>query len=100
MTIQTNAATDVVRPGTAAWTELLDRIHAGVEEREREQIAPHEVIEWIKKAGLGRLRIPVEDGGAGLTVPEFFAALIDLAEADSNAAHILRTHYWLSLIHI
>ncbi|KAA1418571.1 acyl-CoA dehydrogenase [Nocardioides humilatus] len=100
MTVQTNIATDVVRPGTRAWIELLDRIHAGVEEREREQIAPHEVIEWIKKAGLGRLRIPVESGGAGLTVPEFFAALIDLAEADSNAAHILRTHYWFVEQHL
>ena len=100
MTVQTNIASDVVRPGTSAWTELLDKIHAGVEEREREQTAPHEVIEWIKKAGLGRLRIPVEDGGAGLTIPEFFAALIDLAEADSNAAHILRTHYWFVEQHL
>lgn len=100
MTVQTQAATDVVRPGTAVWSELLDRIRAGVEEREREQIAPREVIGWIKEAGLGRLRIPVEEGGAGLTVPEFFAALIDLAEADSNAAHILRTHYWFVEQHL
>jgi len=100
MSIQTRPATDVVRPGTTAWTELLERISAGANEREREQVAPHEVIGWIKEAGLGRLRLPVEDGGAGLTLPEFFAALIDLAEADSNAAHILRTHYWFVEQHL
>ncbi len=100
MTVQTRPATDVVRPGTAAFSALLERIHAGVEEREREQIAPREVIGWIKEAGLGRLRIPIEEGGAGLSVPELFAALIDLAEADSNAAHILRTHYWFVEQHL
>ena len=100
MTVQTHPATDAVRPGTPAWSALLERIRAGVEEREREQIPPREVIGWIKEAGLGRLRIPVEDGGAGLSLPEFFAALIDLAEADSNSAHILRTHYWFVEQHL
>src|SRR6202021_2042734 len=46
------------------------------------------------EAGLGRLRIPVEEGGGGATVREFFDTLIALAEADSNVAHILRTHFW------
>ena len=100
MTIQTQRPTDVARPGTPEWTALLERIAEGAGERERDRIAPYEVIEWIKEAGLGRLRIPVEDGGAGLTLPEFFAALIDLAEADSNAAHILRTHYWFVEQHL
>ncbi|UMG93515.1 acyl-CoA dehydrogenase family protein [Nocardioides sp. TF02-7] len=93
-------ATDVVRPGTPAWTALLERIAAGAEERERELVAPHEVIGWVKEAGLGRLRLPVEDGGAGLTLPELFAALIDLAEADAAVAHILRTHYWFVEQHL
>ncbi|PWN01824.1 acyl-CoA dehydrogenase [Nocardioides silvaticus] len=100
MSINTEATTDVVRPGTPAWTALLERIAAGANERERDKVAPHEVIGWIKEAGLGRLRLPVEEGGAGLTLPEFFAALIDLAEADSNAAHILRTHYWFVEQHL
>lgn len=94
MTVHTHPATDVVRPGTSAFAALLERIAAGAEERERERIAPYDVIGWIKEAGLGRLRVPIAEGGAGLSVREFFAVLIDLAEADSNAAHILRTHYW------
>ena len=100
MTIQTQRATEVVRPGTPEWTTLLDRIRAGASERERDRVAPHEVIGWIKDAGLGRLRLPVAEGGAGLTLPELFAALIDLAEADSNAAHVLRTHYWFVEQHL
>jgi alkylation response protein AidB-like acyl-CoA dehydrogenase len=99
-TISTPAATAVVRPGTPAWTALLARIAEGASERERDRTAPHEVIGWLKEAGVGRLRIPVEDGGAGLTIPELFAALIDLAEADSSVPHILRTHFWFVEQHL
>ena len=62
MSVHTPTSTDLVRPGTPAWTALLERISAGANEREREQVAPHEVIGWIKETGLGRLRLPVEDG--------------------------------------
>lgn len=90
----TTASTPAIRPGSPELTELLARIAAGSEERERESKAPFEAIGWIKEAGLGRLRIPVEEGGGGATVRELFETVIALAEADSNVAHILRTHYW------
>ena len=83
-----------IQPGSPELEELLERIAAGAETRERELTPPFEVIGWIKEAGLGRLRIPVEEGGGGASVREFFDTLIDLAEADSNVAHILRTHFW------
>ncbi|MGD9696057.1 MAG: acyl-CoA dehydrogenase family protein [Thermoleophilia bacterium] len=83
-----------VRPGSPELAALLARIAEGAEEREREVRPPFEVIGWIREAGLGRLRVPVTEGGAGASVREFFEVLIALAEADSNAAHILRTHYW------
>jgi alkylation response protein AidB-like acyl-CoA dehydrogenase len=92
--MSTTTSTPVIRPGSAELTELLARISAGAEERERELTAPFEPISWIKEAGLGRLRIPVEEGGGGASLRELFATLIALAEADSNVAHILRTHYW------
>ena len=90
----TTTTTPAIRPGSDELTELLARISAGAEERERELKAPFEAIGWIKEAGLGRLRIPVEEGGGGASLRELFATLIALAEADSNVAHILRTHYW------
>jgi alkylation response protein AidB-like acyl-CoA dehydrogenase len=100
MTTTTQAPTAVIRPGTPEWAALLERIAEGAAERERHRIAPHEIIGWLKEAGVGRLRIPVEDGGAGLSVPELFAALIDLAEADSSVPHILRTHFWFVEQHL
>jgi alkylation response protein AidB-like acyl-CoA dehydrogenase len=92
--MSTTTSTPAIRPGSDQLTELLARIRAGAEEREREVKPPFEPIAWIKEAGLGRLRLPVEEGGGGASLPELFATLIDLAEADSNVAHILRTHYW------
>jgi alkylation response protein AidB-like acyl-CoA dehydrogenase len=92
--MSTTTTTPAIRPGSDELTELLARIRAGAEERELEVKAPFEPIGWIKEAGLGRLRIPVDEGGGGASLPELFATLIALAEADSNVAHILRTHYW------
>jgi alkylation response protein AidB-like acyl-CoA dehydrogenase len=88
------ATSSPVRPGSPELTALLDRISVDADVRERDLIAPYEQIAWVKEAGLGRLRVPVSEGGGGATVREFFASLIALAEADSNVAHILRTHYW------
>jgi alkylation response protein AidB-like acyl-CoA dehydrogenase len=73
---------------------LLDEIAAGASEREAKRIAPHRQIRQIADAGLGRLRIPVAEGGAGVSLREIFQFLIQLAEADSNVAHILRVHFW------
>jgi alkylation response protein AidB-like acyl-CoA dehydrogenase len=83
-----------VRPGSPELTALLDRIAVDADLRDRDRIAPYEQIAWAKQAGLGRLRVPRSEGGGGATVREFFASLIALAEADSNVAHILRTHFW------
>jgi alkylation response protein AidB-like acyl-CoA dehydrogenase len=92
--MSTATSTPAIRPDSDELTELFARISAGAEERERELKAPFEPIGWIKQAGLGRLRIPLEEGGGGASLRQLFATLIALAEADSNVAHILRTHYW------
>lgn len=86
--------TTPVKPGSKELQALLARIAEGANERERDRIAPYEQIQWIKEAGLGRLRIPVAEGGAGASLRELFKVLIDLSAADSNVAHILRAHYW------
>ena len=83
-----------MRPGSPELQALLARIAEGASERERDRTPPYEQIKWIRDAGLGRLRIPVEEGGAGASLREFFQVLIDLAAADSNVAHILRAHFW------
>ena len=92
--MSTTTTTPAIRPASDELNELLARISAGAEERERDLKAPFEPIAWIKEAGLGRIRIPAQEGGGGASLRELFATLIALAEADSNVAHILRTHYW------
>jgi alkylation response protein AidB-like acyl-CoA dehydrogenase len=82
-----------VKHGSPELDELLVRIAEGAEERERELRAPYDIIELVRPSGLLALRVPIEDGGGGASVREFFQVLIALAQADSNVAHILRTHF-------
>jgi alkylation response protein AidB-like acyl-CoA dehydrogenase len=84
----------VLRPSSPGLKALLAEIAVGASEREAKRIAPHEQIRQLADAGLGRLRVPVAEGGAGASLRELFEFLIQLAEADSNVAHILRVHYW------
>jgi alkylation response protein AidB-like acyl-CoA dehydrogenase len=73
--------------------QTLDAIAALRPEREAEERLPFEAIDLVRQAGLGALRVPAELGGAGVGSRELFAFLIDLAEADADAAHALRAHY-------
>jgi alkylation response protein AidB-like acyl-CoA dehydrogenase len=84
----------IVQPNSPELKALLADIAAGASEREAKRIAPHAQIRQIADAGLGRLRIPVAEGGAGVSLRQLFEFLIQLAEADSNVCHILRVHYW------
>jgi alkylation response protein AidB-like acyl-CoA dehydrogenase len=88
------ASGEAIGLGSDELRELLVQIAAGAQEREREARAPHEIIDLVRGSRLGALRIPIEEGGGGASFREFFAFLIDLAEADANVAHILRGHFW------
>ena len=72
---------------------IFARIAEGTVARERERTLPHEPIRWLKEAGFGAVRVPVEYGGAGASLPQLFQLLIELAEADSNIAQALRGHF-------
>jgi alkylation response protein AidB-like acyl-CoA dehydrogenase len=84
----------ILKLGSHELNALLDEFAAGASEREAKRINPYEPIRRIADAGLGRLRIPVAEGGAGVSPRERFQFLIRLGEADSNLVHILRVHYW------
>ncbi|WP_316393955.1 acyl-CoA dehydrogenase family protein [Bradyrhizobium sp. 33ap4] len=72
---------------------LLGRIAEGAAERERERVLPFAQVDLIRKARLGALRLPIEAGGAGLSIRALFEIVIGLGEADANVAHILRNHF-------
>lgn len=77
----------------AGFRPIFARIAAGAVEREAERILPHEPVRWLNEAGFGALRVPAEYGGAAIDFTDFIRLLIELGEADSNVAHIYRSHY-------
>lgn len=98
-TTDISTAPTYLRPATATDGELtarfqpvFDRVAEGNLAREKERIFPHEQVQWLKKAGFGRVRIPVEFGGFGASLEQTFALLALVAEADANVAHIWRNH--------
>ncbi|MDY7566682.1 acyl-CoA dehydrogenase family protein [Pseudomonas sp. RTC3] len=76
----------------ARFRPIFARIAEGAVERERNRVLPFEQIKWLKEAGFGAVRIPVEHGGAGASLPQLVQLLIELAEADSNLPQALRGH--------
>ncbi|BBZ29800.1 acyl-CoA dehydrogenase [Mycolicibacterium madagascariense] len=85
-----------ILPGSPQWDDLLTRIAAGAKDRDRNDENPFDEVAALKRAGFGTLRLPPELGGAGLTVPQLFSAVIDVARADPIVAHIFRTHFWFT----
>ena len=77
----------------ARFRPIFQRIAAGAVEREQSRSLPHEPIQWLKEAGFGAVRVPVEYGGGGASLPQLFELLIELAEADSNVPQALRGHF-------
>ncbi len=72
---------------------IFQRIAAGAVEREHSRTLPYEPIQWLKQAGFGAVRVPVEYGGGGASLPQLLQLLIELAEADANVPQALRGHF-------
>ncbi|TBW09216.1 monooxygenase [Azotobacter chroococcum] len=77
----------------ARFRPIFARIAEGAVERERSRSLPYEQITWLKEAGFGAVRVPVEYGGAGASLPQLVQLLIELAEADSSVPQALRGHF-------
>ncbi|WP_448954437.1 acyl-CoA dehydrogenase family protein [Labrys neptuniae] len=77
----------------ANFRPLFDRIREGAIERELNRTLPHEPIGWLRDARFGALRVPEKEGGFGASLPQLFALLIELSEADSNVTQALRAHF-------
>lgn len=72
---------------------IFGRIAATALQREKERRLGTDAIQWLKEARFGAVRVPVEFGGDGASLPQLFQLLIELAEADSNLAQALRGHF-------
>lgn len=72
---------------------IFARIAEQAADRDRERTLAHEAIGWLRDAGFGALRVPVEYGGLGASIEQLFELLRELAAADSNLAQALRAHF-------
>ena len=77
----------------ARFRPLFKTFREDAARRDRERRLPFEEFGQLKRAGFGALRVPVDQGGAGASLPELFALLIELSEAESNFTQALRAHF-------
>lgn len=71
---------------------VFAQIAAGALRRDRERELPFEAVQELDVARFGALRVPERFGGVGASVETALRLVIDLAEADSNVAHLYRSH--------
>jgi alkylation response protein AidB-like acyl-CoA dehydrogenase len=76
----------------APFRPIFARIRETAVARELSHTLPREEIGWLKDAGFLALRVPTDLGGRGVTLPEYFALLIELGEADPNVVNAVRSH--------
>lgn len=77
---------------TERFAPVFAKIAEGAAEREADRELPFDQVEWLREAGFGRIRVPIEHGGLGATLPQYFRQLVELARADSNLPQLLRGH--------
>ncbi|MGP5732929.1 acyl-CoA dehydrogenase family protein [Arthrobacter rhombi] len=77
----------------ARFRPLFAGIAAESSAREKDHQLPVAQIRELAAAGFGALRVAVEDGGFGASLPQLFALLTELAAADSNIPQALRAHF-------
>lgn len=77
----------------AVFAPIYAEIAAGAVDREVDRRLAHEEIRRLRAARFGALRVPVEFGGFGASVPQLFRQLIELAAAESNLPQALRVHF-------
>lgn len=86
-------STTAVTYGAPQLRELIDHIADGAIGRDERDELPYEAIAALKAARFGALRIPAARGGGNASLVELFKAFIELSAADSNVAHIVRSHF-------
>gem|GEM_PF-62084 len=86
-------------PADGGYDELAEvfrpvfaRIAEGARERDAGRVLPYEPVAWLNQVRFGAVRVPAADGGYGASLSDTFRLLIELAEADSQVAHLLRSH--------
>ncbi|WP_432522943.1 acyl-CoA dehydrogenase family protein [Kineococcus sp. SYSU DK006] len=86
------SAADRLAAVRARLAPVLREVAAGTVAREQDHELPFAAVRALLEAGLGRLRLPVAEGGDGLDLVQLAEVLVDVAEADSNLPQVFRGH--------
>lgn len=86
-------AITAVTYGSPQLQELIEHIGDGAIGRDERDELPYEAIDAVKRARLGAIRLPAAQGGGGASLVEVYKLFIELGAADSNVAHIIRSHF-------
>ena len=78
---------------SARFQDVFARIAEGALERESSHVLPFEPVAWLKESGFTTIRVPAEHGGDPVSYEHLSRLLIELAAADSNVSHLLRSHF-------
>ena len=71
---------------------LLDEVRAAAPASDASARLPQRFSARLRRIGFGRLRLAVEDGGLGASVPELVETIAAVAAADASLAQSWRTH--------
>ncbi|QAY74020.1 monooxygenase [Agromyces protaetiae] len=74
------------------YRSVFARIGEGAVQRELDRTLPFVEIDELKRSGFTGVRVPVEFGGDGATLPELFELLVELASYDPHVPQALRGH--------
>ena len=77
----------------APFRPIFEQIRERAVERELTHSLLFPEIQALREAGFTRFRLPKAYGGLDATLPEFFAAAIELGRADPNVINALRSHF-------
>lgn len=76
----------------ARWQGFLERWYDGAAERERDHVLLFDAVDELRLLRFGAARLPREHGGEDAALAQLFERVVELAEADSNLAHVWRGH--------
>jgi alkylation response protein AidB-like acyl-CoA dehydrogenase len=79
-------------PGSSTLTDLYEIVAAGAAARDDSRTHPYGVLDLLRQARFGALRLPRPEGG-GASLRQVFQEAIFLGAADPNVAHIFRNHF-------
>lgn len=79
----------------ARFRSVIADVGAEARERELQRRLLHPEIAALVASGFTAMRVPVEWGGSGATLPELFTLLVELGAADPNLPQALRGHFGL-----